>query len=301
MKRNTHPLSPRNWPLWFGFGLLRVIILLPYPWIMGLGRQLGRLFYRFAKRRVHIARVNIGVCFPELTETEREALVKANFESTGMGLMEVGMGWWMGTRRMKGLVEVEGADHIATAYAQNKGVIFLTAHFSALEMSGRILSWYADFIPMYRPHENPVVEYFVRTYRTKRVALPIPREDVRRMIRTLKENRGVWFAPDQYYGDKGAEQVHFFGIPTKTNPATARFAKMTGALVIPYVLLRKPNNRGYLMQVDPPLADYPTGDMAADAQRINDRFEDWARMEPSQYNWMHRRFKDKANHSTIYD
>jgi KDO2-lipid IV(A) lauroyltransferase len=95
--------------------------------------------------------------------------------------------------------------------------------------------------------------------------------------------------------------VNFFGIPTKTNPATARFAKMTGALVIPYVLFRKPDNNGYLMQVDAPLANYPTGDMSADAQRINDRIQDWARLEPSQYNWMHRRFKDKTVHPALYD
>jgi KDO2-lipid IV(A) lauroyltransferase len=268
-------------------------IFLPYPAIMALGRGIGRMIHRFAQRRRHIACVNIRLCFPELDQPQQERLVKSHFESLGMGLMEVGMGYWMPVSRLEKLIEFHGLEHIGPAYQRGKGVIFLTAHFTSLELSGLYLSWHADYRPMYRPHENPVVQYFLETYRTKRAAAPITKDDVRSMIKTLRQNRGVWFAPDQNFSQKGGVFSNFFNQPAASNPATSRFAALTGAAVVPYVLLRKSDGTGYEMTVEPMLEDFPSDDSVADTQRITDHIERWARTAPEQYNWVHRRFKTR--------
>ena len=295
MKRNTHPLAPSNWPLWLAFGILRLTILLPYPVIMAIGRITGRIIYQLAERRVKITRINIGLCFPELNAQEQEDLVRMHFESVGMGLMEFGMGYWMPDRRLSKLIEYQGLEHIKTAFEAGKGVIFLTAHFTSLELSGLFLSWQAKYLPMYRPHENPVIQYFVKKHRSRRVAPPIPREDVRGVLKALKENRGVWFAPDQNYGHKGKIFATFFSQQAACNPATSRFAKISGASVVPYVLLRKEGDAGYKMLVEPMLKPFPTDDLIADTQQITDRMEAWIRSAPEQYNWMHRRFKTRPD------
>jgi KDO2-lipid IV(A) lauroyltransferase len=295
MKRNTHPLAPRNWPLWLAFGLLRLVIFLPHAQIMTIGRWLGRLLYHLVKRRVAIARINIALCFPERSPAEQEALVRAHFESAGQGLMEFGMGYWMSDRRLDRLIAYQGIEHIQHAFDRGRGVIFLSAHFTSLELSGLYLSRHARYSPMYRPHENPVIQYFVKKHRTERVAEPIAREDVRGMLRALKNNRGVWFAPDQHFDNKAAVAATFFSVEALSNPATSRFARMSGACVLPFYLLRRADNTGYLLCIEPPLQDFPGDDVLRDTQVVNDLIESWVRLAPSQYNWMHRRFKKQVD------
>lgn len=297
MKRDTHPFTPSNWPLWLGFGLLRLAVLLPYPVIMWLGKLLGLLLYRLAKRRVHIARINLQLCFPALGETEREALLKEYFISSGKGLMEIAMTWWMPDRRLCPLVEVQGLEHLSEKAAQ--GRILLTAHFSSLELSGRVLGWHLEFHPVYRPHENPVVEYFSRRFRTRHAGAPIPRHEVRAMVRALREGHAIWLAPDQRLKRKGSMMADFLGIPCITSTVTSRLAHIGKAVVLPFVMRRKPDGSGYLFQLEPVLTDFPGQDAQADAQRVNDLIEDWVRLAPSEYNWMHRRFKNGGEQRDI--
>ena len=84
-------LHPRYWLLWFGIGLLYLLVLLPYPVLYRLGCGLGRLSMRFMKRRAAIAQRNIELCFPQMPSAERDALLKRNFESVGMGFLETGI------------------------------------------------------------------------------------------------------------------------------------------------------------------------------------------------------------------
>jgi KDO2-lipid IV(A) lauroyltransferase len=112
------------------------------------------------------------------------------------------------------------------------------------------------------------------------------------MIRTLRANQGVWFAPDQNYGLKNSVFADFFGVAAATNTSTSRFAELTGASVVPFVVLRRPQG-GYRMRIEPALKDFPTADPLKDTVRLNAILERWAREAPEQYNWLHRRFKDR--------
>jgi KDO2-lipid IV(A) lauroyltransferase len=289
MKRNTHPYAPVNWPLWLGFGLLRLLVLLPYPIIMTLGKAFGLVLYRLAGRRARIARTNLGLCLPGLGEDEREALVRANFISSGQGLMETVITWWMPDWRLRPLIEVRGLEHLSTV--KQEGLILLTAHFSSLELCGRCLGWHQPFHPVYRPHENPVIEHFSRNNRSRHAASPIPRHEIRTMIKRLREAQAIWLAPDQRLDRKGSLMADFFGVPCITSTVTARLAQSGRALVLPLFMYRKEKGQGYVLEFMPPLDDFPSQDAQADTQRINDLIEDWVRRVPSQYNWMHRRFK----------
>lgn len=289
MRRNTHPGAPSNWPLWLGFGLLRLLVWLPYPAIMGLGKGLGLLLYRIAKRRVQIARTNLRLCFPALDEDAREALVRSSFIASGQGLMEMALTWWMSDKRLHPLVEVQGLEHLPTS--ESPGTILLTAHFSSLELSGRVLGWHQAFHPVYRPHENPVIEHFSRVFRARHAGAPIPRHEIRSMIRLLREGRAIWLAPDQRLDRKGSLMAGFFGIPCITSSVTSRLAQSGKAQVVPFIMRRKPESSGYLLRIEPALADFPSRDVLADTQRINDLIETWVRQVPGEYNWMHRRFK----------
>ncbi len=296
-------LAPRYWPTWLGIFLLWLIALLPYSWVMALGRAVGRLALRFAKKRRRIADINLQLCFPEWDERKRQQMIKEHFEALGMGLFEIPLGWWAPAYRLRRLVHIEGVAHLEKALQAGKGVILLSAHFTSLDLGGRLLSFYTPFHVMYRRHNNPVVEKIMAASRTKRVEKAIPKDDVRGMIRSLRGKHAVWYAPDQNTQRKVAVFVRFFGQVAATNTATARMAKLTGAAVVPYYVVRREDGSGYDVTLEPALTDYPSGDLEADTQRINDIIEGWVREHPAQYLWIHRRFRSRPSRDdpTPYD
>jgi KDO2-lipid IV(A) lauroyltransferase len=289
-------IHPRHWPTWLGFGLLRLLALLPYPLLMITGRGLGHLVRSLARRRVHIADTNLRLCYPDWSPQQRRCMIRANFASVGMGLMEFAMTWWWSHERVeRRLLEVEG-EHNLPVLQDSQGTIFLTAHFSSIELSGRYLSVRTPSHAMYRRNENPVIQYMFERQRTREALISIiARDDVRSMIRALRAGEGVWFAPDQNHGRGGNVFADFKGVPAATTTATTRFSKLTGARVIPFVLIRIPG--GYRLIIEPALEDFPCGDVQRDTQAINDIYSRWADMAPEQYNWIHRRFKDRPDGS----
>ncbi len=303
MARRPFPRSlahPRLWPSWLIAGMMRLLVLLPHPALMAIGRGAGRLTQRFASRRAAIARTNLRLCFPDRSEAEREALLAANFEAMGMGMMEVAMGWWWSRQRLERLLlGIEGEEHLPPL-DDPRGTIYLTAHFTSLEISGRYLGHRRPSYAMYRRNENPVIQWLLERCRAGRLLGLIDRNDVRSMLKVLKAGGGVWFAPDQDFSQKGGVFADFMGVPAATTTATSRFAKMSGARVVPFVLFREPG--GYRLVIEPALQDFPSQDATADAQRINDIFSRWAQRAPAQYNWIHRRFKSRPEgEPPIYD
>ena len=284
-------LVPRYWPTWAGLLFLRLLSLLPYRALLKVGWGIGVLMRHLPLRFVRTARRNIELCMPELRAPEREQLLSRHFESLGIALLEVPLAWWSPTQDIDRIVKIEGREHIAAALALGKGVILLTAHFTPLEMGGRILARVAPVSFLYRPTKNEVLARFLSRCRCRHGGTPIARDDIRGLITALKRNECVWYAPDQCYRKKGAEMVPMFGIPAATNTFTSRLAKMTGATVLPYFFERLPGSQGYHAVIHPPFEGFPSDSPSADTERFNRMIEAQVRNVPEQYLWIHRRFK----------
>jgi KDO2-lipid IV(A) lauroyltransferase len=284
--------APRHWPVWLGFNTMKLVAALPYAWQAALGRAAGRLFGLLARYRGHIAAVNLGLCFPELSDAERRQLLRDHFAALGVGAFETALAWWGTNEQIRPLGEVNGIEHLDAALARGRGVILLTAHFVHLELGARFITLHRPFHAMYRPHRNPLFDAIMRRERERRSRLPpIDRVDIRSLLRGLKQGHAVWYAPDQNYGPRNSVLAPFFGVPALTVTATSRLARMTGAAVVPYLPERLPDNGGFRVTVLPALDNFPSDDAAADALRINRLIEDWVRRAPEQYLWVHRRFK----------
>lgn len=292
MKTLTPLLRPRYWPTWLAIGALRALQPLPHAVHVFLGRALGSLAVRLPLSFVRIARTNLGICMPELLEPQREALLKEHFKSLGLGIFETATAWWGSKRRIARLTQLEGLEHLRAAQERGRGAILLSAHFTTLEIGGRVLcdQLAGEINIMYRPTNNAVLERFLARNRSDRTKRAIQRDDVRTLITALKANEPVWYAPDQAYRKKGAQMVPFFGIPAATNTATSRLARMTGAAVLPYFQERMLDGR-YRMVIHPMLENFPSDDPADDARRFNELIEAQVRRVPDQYLWIHRRFK----------
>lgn len=288
-------LHPRFWLLWLGLGLLWLLVQLPYPLLLKLGRWLGALMYRFAGSRRHIARRNLELCFPAMSQSERDYLLKQNFASTGIAFFEMAMSWWWPCQRLERLVQVEGLEHLQKAQQAGKGVILMAIHFTTLEIGAGLLGQQHTIDGMYRAHKNPVFDYVQRKGRERHNAdaIAIEREDVRTMLRHLRQGRAIWYAPDQDYGRKQSLFVPLFGVPAATVTATSTFARLGRAVVIPMRQSRLPRGKGYLLQIEPAWQEFPGKNDEQDCLRINQWVERAIMAHPEQYLWSHRRFKTR--------
>lgn len=283
--------APRYWPTWLAIGLLRLVEPLPYPLQLQVGRAIGRLARLLPLAQVRIARRNIALCLPELTPDAREILLGRHFESLGIGFCETALGWWSSDVRVRSLAQVEGLEHLNRALARGRGAILVSGHFTTIEIGTRILAALVPINVLYRPAKDAILAEVMASRIACHVQQAIPSGEIRTLVRALRQNEAVWYAPDQCSRDKDAALVPFFGTPAPTTTATSRLARMTGAAVLTYFAQRLPDGKGYRAVIGPELQEFPGYDPVADTARVGALLEAQIRSYPEQYLWVHRRFK----------
>ncbi|MGY8868954.1 MAG: LpxL/LpxP family Kdo(2)-lipid IV(A) lauroyl/palmitoleoyl acyltransferase [Pseudomonadales bacterium] len=288
---NTHFFSPKYWLTWIGLSILYVISYLPYTTQITLGKSTGTLMHRLFKKRRHITEVNIQMCFPEKTPAEQQLLVRNIFQNNAIGMFETSMSWWRDDKFLCMPVTLKGKKHLDDALSQNKGVILLGAHFSTLDMGGRLLARFYNVGAMYRKHNNPLMDLVIKQGREKHLDQTIEKKNLRGVLKALRNNQVVWYAPDQDFGPKHSVYAPFFNVPAATITATSRFAKLNDSPILMFTHHRCHDDSGYELELFPVIENFPSGDDVQDATRINQELEKGILKDPSQYMWVHRRFK----------
>ncbi|MBE9526598.1 MAG: LpxL/LpxP family Kdo(2)-lipid IV(A) lauroyl/palmitoleoyl acyltransferase [Proteobacteria bacterium] len=284
---------PKYWLLWIGFGFLRLLIFLPYPVLMSLGKVFGQLFYYISKYRRHIIRTNIDLCFPDMASREKEQLIKDNFIHMGYTMVEIPLGWWGSDNQVSKHATIVGLEHLQSALDNKDGVLLLSAHFTTLEIGGRITSIKIPLTFMYRQHKNKLFDWMQKKSREGQTGGVIERKQVRSTIKALRNKKPVWYAADQDYGRKHSIFAPFFNIQAASITATRDFSKLGNAVVIPLFSYRKKNASGYYIELLEPIKNYPSDDPVKDATIINQVLETAILKAPEQYLWAHRRFKTR--------
>lgn len=249
--------------------------------------------YKVSKRRRHIAETNIALAFPKLSSQEQKQLVKTNFRSNGIALIEVGLSWWGNIKTLQDLLHIEGLEHIQQAQEAGKGVILLGGHFTTLIICGRLLAMELPYDIVIKKAHNILFEAMMSFYRGQQYQELIDTTNMRGLLKSLRNNKVVWYAPDQDFGNRQSVFAQFMGINTVTLTTTARLAKTTGASVVYIDYERLPDAQGYSLKLHPPLQDFPSGDDVKDARRVNELIEKHVHEVPDQYLWIHRRFKTR--------
>ena len=292
--RTPPPRGPRHWPAWVGIGIAALLARLPWSLQRVLGRGIGRLLMVLFGSRRRVAARNLALCFPELDADAQAALLRRSFEELGIGLFEFARAWWGSVEPMRGKVTVEGLEHLQAARAGGRGVIIISGHFVTLELAARLMCDHAPLAGMYRPHDGAVMEWAVLRGRLRYASAMFGNGDTRAAIRHLKRGGFLWYAPDQDMRGKDTVFAPFFGIPAATITATHQFSRLTGCAVVPFFHKRTHHRHEgdrYVLRIGQPLAPFPTEDAVADTSAVNAAIEDMVREAPSQYLWLHRRFK----------
>jgi KDO2-lipid IV(A) lauroyltransferase len=266
---------------------------LPRASQLRVGRALGRLLRLLKRREQRVARRNLELCFGTLSRKEREALLDRHFEAVGMSFVEMGIGWFTPIERLLERVTVHGREHLDRALARGQGVLLFAAHFTTLEVGVAVLEALVhDCSCMYRPQRNAMMDVMIRRGRHRFAKEQIPRDNVRALLRNLRDNYAVVYLPDQTYLGKQSELLPFFGEPAVTNTATSRLAAISGATVLPYFFRRLPNGE-YRVDIGAPLPDFPSGSATRDTEQLFGLLEDYIRLAPEQYLWLYKKFKGR--------
>lgn len=258
-------------------------------WLAGPMRMLMR-------RRGAIVRRNLALCFPALSEGERERLARAHFCQLAEALGEIAFAWNRPGALGDEVGEVVGLEHIEAARAGGCGVVLLTGHATCLELGARLLgerlrSREIGGRAIYRPLKNDALEAFQNRGRARYAEAMIARDDLRAMVRYLRAGGVLWYAPDQDLGPDRSRFAPFFGIESATATAIVDLPRLGRARVVPMYPLKNPATGRLTVWLEPALDDFPSGDPVADLTRYNAFLERRIREHPAQYWWLHRRFK----------
>ncbi|MEA3404243.1 MAG: lipid A biosynthesis acyltransferase, partial [Pseudomonadota bacterium] len=205
---------PRFWGIWLGFGLLRLLAFIPYNLKFTIGKGLGKLLYLLAGKRRRLVQANLELCFPEKPLNERQGLAKSHFESLGIALMEMAIVWWGDHKNNhdqafeRNIVRFIGEENLKQAQQNGKGALILAPHFTTLELTGLFVSFLTNYHAVYRPHDNPFMDYIIAKGRSIQFSngdtvQPVSNSNTRLMLKTLKAGNSMTFLPDQKYRAKG--------------------------------------------------------------------------------------------------
>ena len=296
-------LLPKYWGIWLLMAIIVPLAYLPLRWQFWLGRKLGILLYKVAGTRRRDTLINLRLAFPEKPEAERELMAKQVFVNQGIGIFET-LCTWFRPNIFTRTVSISGLQHLINAQNDGRPVILLGAHYTMLDLGAMLCTQFFPMDGMYRPQNNALLDWFIYNGRAPLFGKLISSRNMRGLVNSIKEGRVVWYSPDQDYGLKNGVMAPFFGVPAATITATRRLAIVVSndnklpAIMALHTYRQTPDNlpRGkrphYHLTITPALDNYPSNDEIADATRVNEVLEGLIRIDPTQWMWFHRRFKN---------
>lgn len=289
-------LLPQYWGIWIAIVLLMLLAILPWAIQHRLAILLGNIAFKRLKSRRKTTVRNLEVCFPEWTAEQVQDNARQVFVDMMIGVFET-LNAWYSPQWFKGRVSIEGLEHIQNAQAKGQGILLLGTHSTLLDAGGYLCAQYFEPDVVYRPQNNPLLDMLIYRCRGTIYKAQIDHDDMRGLIRHLKEGDAIWYSPDQDFGLKQGVMAPFFGTPAATVTAHRRLLKISKAVAIPLYFYRHGDIKDprYHVLIEPAVENLPSTDELDDAIRVNKIIENQLRIAPTQYMWFHRRFKTRPD------
>jgi Kdo2-lipid IVA lauroyltransferase/acyltransferase len=287
--------------------VVKLLGLPPRGVARGIGATLGRIALAFTPRLRRAGHRNLQLAFPQKTKAERQQILRKLYRNLGWLLAEFCQMPRYTPAMTQNFIRYEGLEHYLAARDRGKGVLILTGHLGAWELSSfyHSLSGYPMSIVI-RRLDNPLVDNLVNHIRCLHGNQVLHKDDFARgLLASMRRGETVGILMDTNMTPPQGAFVDFFGHLACTGSGLARVASKTGAEVVPGFLLWEEETRKYVLRFGPPLTLSASNDPEADAIANTALFtrviEDYIRRYPDQWLWVHRRWKTRpAGAAAIY-
>jgi len=279
--------------------ILKGIGALPRPVALKVGQGVGTLARVLLPHLRRHAEINLRLAFPELDDRARRRIQRGTFRNLGRLLGEVSRFPRLNRENISSVVVYQGLDHFLAAEAQGRGVILLTGHLGAWELSVYAHSIYGHPMSfLARRVDNPLVERLAESYRARYGNRSIDkRGSLREVLKTLKAGGVVGILADLNTSREEGVFCDFFGLPACSTAGIATLALRTGAVVLPGYIIWDEAARIHRLCFEPPIETISTGnqkeDVAANTARYTQAIEQIIRRSPDQWLWIHRRWRTR--------
>jgi KDO2-lipid IV(A) lauroyltransferase len=285
---------PKFWLTWVGIILLYSISWLPLLVLNQLAKVVAFLLKKLVKKRVNVARQNLSLTWPNLSDKELELLLNKHLHRAGMAVFETALGWWAPAWRIKRMGNIEGFEHAERILNEGKGVFGLALHNMNLEIACRILGYTYPSIAFYRKHNNPLIDYMQYHGRNRSNKYMIDKRNAKALIAALDESELCLYLPDQDYGRAQSIFVPFGAVQeTATTTATLMFARRANCT--PILVTSQFTKSGYKVKFYPPMQDFADKEDEIALTELNAQIEAIVLEQPESYLWMHKRFKTRPS------
>jgi Kdo2-lipid IVA lauroyltransferase/acyltransferase len=283
---------------WLLVSLFQVLARLSDRMRMRLGAALAKLAPRVVPRRARIVRRNLQLCFPQYSDAQRATLMQEHFRALAQSFVDRGVLWFGTPEQIKKLVVIRGFENLAYFVDRQMPVMMLAPHFVGLDAAATRLTMIGpEGATMYSTQGSEVLDAIVRLGRARfhTIHLISRRDGVRKLIGVIKRGLPIYYLPDMDFGARGAVFVPFFGVKAATQTATAQLARQFDMAVVPIISHWNPRTGQYFIDIQPPLTSFPDNSrtLEQDTAHLNALLETWISQDPSQYYWVHRRFKTR--------
>jgi KDO2-lipid IV(A) lauroyltransferase len=282
-------------PAWV---IIKILSLLPRPLARAVAIAIAWMMYLLHARLRRVGKRNLALAFPEKSRGERARILRREFTSLGRQLAELCLFPKYTLDNVSQVVVYDGFENFERAYARGKGVLFLTAHLGAWELSAFTHSLHGHPLHVVmRPLDNIYLDRLTRRYRTMHGNSMVDKDDIRSLLSATKAGETVGILMDTNMTPPQGVFVDFFGIPACTASGLARIALRSDAAVVPGFTVWDPGLRKYRLRFEPAVALIRTGDENADVVANTAQFtkiiEAYVRRYPDQWLWVHRRWKTR--------
>jgi KDO2-lipid IV(A) lauroyltransferase len=290
-------LKRKSLKMWLLISLFQGLAGLSQRSRMRIGALLTHLAPWLIRKRVKIVSRNLELCFPERSAAERQIMQQEHLRALTQSFVDRSVFWFGSAQTIRTLISVTGHEQVPKLLTAHGSVMLLAPHFIGLDAAATRLTLEGpEGATMYTPQSNADIDALVRLGRARfnTIHLVSRRDGIRPLIRYIEQHLPIYYLPDMDFGRKGAVFVPFFGLEAATQTATAQIARKWHQPVLPVVSQWDPLTGHYTVTVHPPLKDFPGIDSLESATaRLNLHIESWIRDCPSQYYWVHRRFKTR--------
>ena len=280
------------WATRGGIAFMQTLAVFPLPLTRALGILLGGVLYALVAPRRRVVQANFALCFPQWSAAQQRQNTRRVFVHFAQAWLDRAWLWHAPEPCVARRVTLCGAVHELEGTAP---AVFFLPHFVGLDAAwaGVALRVHRLSITIYTDQSNKLVDQWILQGRQRfgKLRLFGRAEGVKPIITALREGQPLYLLPDMDFGPDDSVFVPFYGVPTATVTSLSRFARLGRAKVVP--LLPRLTPHGYEVEVLPAWHGFPTDDPVADTARMNQQLQDYIATMPTQYYWVHKRFKTR--------